>query len=127
MESNDFPGRPTGSPRPQSFTARMGLLWADGLGHASIRAIQTLSVLVLAWVVVPGATRVPLVTTPVLIALVLASAMAPVVRWLSARGWPRALAVLSSFLAILAVAAGIIGGIVTLVRQQASVWRPGRK
>jgi putative heme transporter len=107
--------------RPQPFTARMPVLWSDGLGRASIRAVQTLCVLALAWVVVAAATRVPLVTIPVLIALILASAMAPAVRWLAARGWPRALAVLSSFLVILAVAAGVVGGIIALVRQQASV------
>ena len=122
MERNESPdGAGAERSRPQPFTARMPVLWADGLGRASIRAIQTLCVLALAWVVVLAATRVPLVTIPVLIALILASAMAPAVRWLAARGWPRALAVLSSFLVILAVAAGVVGGIIALVRQQASV------
>ncbi|MFF1879965.1 AI-2E family transporter [Pseudarthrobacter sp. NPDC058196] len=107
--------------RAQSLAARMSALWADGLGRASIRAVQTLSLLALAWVAVVAATRVPLVTIPVLVALILASAMAPAVRWLAARGLPRALAVLSSFLVIIAVAAGVVGGIIALVRQQASV------
>ncbi|WP_457950323.1 AI-2E family transporter [Pseudarthrobacter sp. alpha12b] len=114
-------GDPAGQSRPGSFTGRMSVLWTDGLGRASIRAVQTLSVLALAWVAVTAAARVPLVTIPVLVALILASAMAPAVRWLAARGWPRALAVLSSFLVILAVAAGVVGGITALVRQQASV------
>ncbi|QDG64694.1 AI-2E family transporter [Pseudarthrobacter sp. NIBRBAC000502771] len=91
------------------------------MGRASIRAVQTLAVLALAWTVVTAAVRVPLVTIPVLVALILASAMAPAVRWLAARGWPRALAVLSSFLLILAIAAGVVGGIIALVRQEASV------
>ncbi|WP_285246207.1 AI-2E family transporter [Pseudarthrobacter sp. efr-133-R2A-89] len=107
--------------RTQSLAARMSALWADGLGRASIRALQTLSLLALAWAAVVAATRVPLVTIPVLVALILASAMAPAVRWLAAHGFPRALAVLSSFLVIIAVAAGVVGGIVALVRQQASV------
>jgi predicted PurR-regulated permease PerM len=98
----------------------MALLWTDSLGRAAVRSIQVLAVGAVAWAAVAAATRVPLVTTPVLIALILASAMAPVVRWLAGHGWPRALAVLSSFLVILAVAAGVIGGIVTLVRQQSS-------
>lgn len=96
----------------------MAPLWMDGLGKAAIRSIQVLAVGALAWMVIVAATRVPLVTTPVLLALILASAMAPVVRWLASHGWPRALAVLSSFLVILAAGAGVIGGIVTLVRQQ---------
>ena len=114
-------GDAAGPSRPQSFTARMSVLWTDGLGRASIRAVQTLAVLALAWTVVTAAVRVPLVTIPVLVALILASAMAPAVRWLAARGWPRALAVLSSFLLILAIAAGVVGGIIALVRQEASV------
>src|SRR5690242_10081011 len=122
MESNASPeGRAAEPSRPQSLPTRIAALWADGLGRASIRSVQALSVLALAWVVVQAVTRVPLVLVPVLIASILASAMAPAVRWLAARGWPRALAVLSSFLVILAVAAGVVGGIITLVRQQASV------
>ncbi|MDP9986595.1 putative PurR-regulated permease PerM [Arthrobacter oryzae] len=122
MKPNMSPDGSAAQPsRPQSFTARMSFMWTDGLGRASIRAIQALSVLALAWVVVSAAIRVPLVTIPVLVALILASAMAPAVRWLAARGWPRALAVLSSFLVILVVAAGVVGGIIALVRQQASV------
>ena len=122
MQPNMSPDGPAAQPpRPQSFATRMSVLWTDGLGRASIRAIQLLSVLALAWVAVAAAIRVPLVTIPVLVALILASAMSPAVRWLAARGWPRALAVLSSFLVILAVAAGVVGGIITLVRQQASV------
>ena len=122
MEGNEpLDGDASDRSRPRSFSGRMSVLWTDGLGRASIRAVQTLSLLALAWAVVTAATRVPLVTIPVMVALILASAMAPAVRWLAARGWPRALAVLSSFLVILAVAAGVVGGIITLVRQQASV------
>ncbi|MDQ0119117.1 putative PurR-regulated permease PerM [Pseudarthrobacter defluvii] len=122
MEGNEpLDGDAADRSRPRSFSGRMSVLWTDGLGRASIRAVQTLSLLALAWAVVTAATRVPLVTIPVMVALILASAMAPAVRWLAARGWPRALAVLSSFLVILAVAAGVVGGIITLVRQQASV------
>jgi putative heme transporter len=122
MDSNETPGPSNGVPSPQpppSFSSRMALLWGDGLGKAAVRSIQVLAVGALAWAAIIAATRIPLVTTPVLIALILASAMAPVVRWLAGHGWPRALAVLSSFLVILAASAGIIGGIVTLVRQQA--------
>lgn len=122
MERNVSPDGHGAEPSRQlSFAARMSALWADSLGRASIRAVQTLSLVALAWVVVVAATRVPLVTIPVLVALILASAMAPAVRWLAARGFPRALAVLSSFLVIIAVAAGVVGGIIALVRQQASV------
>jgi predicted PurR-regulated permease PerM len=65
-----------------------------------------------------AATRVPLVLTPVLIALILASAMAPVVRWLTLHRWPRALAVAACFIVILGTFGGIITGIVSLIRSQ---------
>jgi predicted PurR-regulated permease PerM len=122
MESNASPeGRAAEPSRPQSLPTRIAALWADGLGRASIRSVQALSVLALAWVVVQAVTRVPLVLVPVLIASILASAMAPAVRWLAARGWPRALAVLASFLVIVAVVAGVVGGITAVVRDQAGV------
>jgi putative heme transporter len=95
-----------------------GSLWFDGLGRAATRSAQALLVLALAWVILWTLTRVPLVIIPVVIALILASAIAPLVHSLAGRGWPRALAVLASFLAILAVFGGIVTGVVALVRLQ---------
>ncbi|WP_413248989.1 AI-2E family transporter [Sinomonas flava] len=94
-------------------------LWSDGLGRAGIRSVQALAVGALVWAVVWVLLRIPLVVIPVVVAAILACAIAPLVRWLHAHGWPRALAVLSSFVAILAVFGGIITGIVFLVRAQA--------
>jgi putative heme transporter len=93
-------------------------IWADGLGRASIRSVQVLTVAALGWAIVWTATRVPLVLIPVLIAVILAAAIAPLVRWLTAHSWPRALAVVAAFVAILAVFGGVITGIVFLVREQ---------
>jgi predicted PurR-regulated permease PerM len=78
-----------------------------------------LLVAALAWLVVWAGTRVPLVLTPVLIALILASAISPAVRWLTTRGWPRALAVAASFVVILGIFVGVVTGIVLLIRHQA--------
>ena len=94
-------------------------LWSDGLGRAGIRSVQALAVGALVWAVVWVLLRIPLVVIPVVVAAILACAIAPLVRWLHAHGWPRAVAVLSSFVAILAVFGGIITGIVFLVRAQA--------
>lgn len=93
-------------------------IWSDGLGRASIRSVQVLAVAALAWTVIWALTRVPLVLIPVTIALILASAISPLVRWLAGHHWPRALAVLTSFVGILAVFGGIVTGIVFLVRAQ---------
>lgn len=93
-------------------------IWAGHLGQASIRSVQILLVGALAWVILWGLTRVPLVVIPVTIALILASAISPLVQWLTSHAWPRALAVLSSFIAILAVFGGVVTGIVFLIRSE---------
>ncbi|MCG2624437.1 AI-2E family transporter [Arthrobacter sp. I2-34] len=90
------------------------------MGRAATRSLQVLLVASLVWAVAWTATRVPLVLNPLLIALVLASAISPAVRRLTEAGWPRALAVGTSFVIILAVFAGIIGGIIALIRQQSA-------
>lgn len=96
----------------------MPAIWSDGLGRASIRSVQALTVAALAWAVLWAVTRVPLVIIPVVIAVILAAAIAPLVRWLTGHRWPRALAVVASFLAILAVFGGVVTGVVFLVRSQ---------
>lgn len=93
-------------------------LWKDGLGRASIRSVQALTVAAAAAVVLWALTRIPLVVIPATIAVILASAIAPLVRWLAGRGLPRGLAVAASFLAILGVFGGVVTGIVFLVRSQ---------
>jgi len=99
---------------------RTGLpaIWSDGLGRAGIRSAQVLLVAALAWAVIWSLTRVPLVLIPVMIALILASAISPLVAWLTGHRWPRALAVAASFVAILVVFGGVITGIVFLIRAQ---------
>jgi predicted PurR-regulated permease PerM len=98
--------------------AGMPAIWSDGLGRASIRSVQALTVAALASAIIWAATRVPLVIIPVLIAAILAAAISPLVRWLTGHAWPRALAVVAAFVAILAVVGGIIAGIAVLVYNQ---------
>jgi predicted PurR-regulated permease PerM len=93
-------------------------IWGTRLGRAAIRSAQVLLVAALVCGSVWAATRVPLVLTPVLIALILASAIAPAVRWLTLHRWPRALAVAACFIVILGIFGGIITGIVSLIRGQ---------
>ncbi|MCH6468761.1 AI-2E family transporter [Sinomonas terrae] len=101
-------------PRPSLAT-----LWTDGLGKASIRSVQALAVAALVVVVLWAITRVPLVLIPVTLALILASAISPLVHLLARRHWPQALAVAASFLAILVVFGGVVTGVVYLIRAQA--------
>ncbi len=107
------------APAPLALVSGLPPIWATTLGRSAIRSSQVLLVAALVWLVVWAGTRVPLVLTPVLIALILASAISPAVRWLTTRGWPRALAVGASFIVILAVFAGVVTGIVSLIRHQA--------
>lgn len=99
---------------------RLPEIWADTLGRASIRSAQCLLVIALAVVLIWAATRVPLVLIPVLIAMILASAIAPLVRWLMAHRWPPLLAVLSCLVAIMVVMGGVVTGIVSLIQEQSA-------
>ena len=69
-------------------------------------------------VLVYALTRVTLIVIPVLIALILAVAIAPLVAWLRHRGWPAAAATGVSFLGMLAVFGGMTTGIVFAVRDE---------
>ena len=93
-------------------------IWGDSLGRSAIRAAQALLVLTLVAGVIWALTRVPVVLIPTLLALILAAAISPMVHWLNRHRWPRAVAVLTSFVAILAVFGGVVTGIVFLIRSQ---------
>ena len=85
--------------------------WTDYLGRAAIRSGQALLVLALLVVAIYGITQLKLVFTPLLIALIVASALRPFMRFLLARGANESLA--AAITLILSVA--VFGGVVTLV------------
>ncbi len=114
-----MPGTPGGI-RARELARGLPPIWGDRLGRSAIRSVQALLVMALVAVVIWAVTRVPLVATPVLLALILASAISPLVHWLGGHRWPRVLAVLTSFVAILAVFGGVITGIVFLIRSQST-------
>ena len=105
---------------PSDSGQRAANPWADALGRASIRSAQALLIILLAVVLIWAATRVPLVLIPVLIALILASAISPLVRWLIGHRWPPILAVLTCLVTIMAVMGGVVTGIVTLIQHQSA-------
>ena len=83
-------------------------LWTDGLGRTAIRAVQILVVGCLAAVAIFGMLRLSLIALPVLLALILSSALWPLVRSLRK--------VMSSLLAAWTVFLGsllVLGGIGT--------------
>ena len=90
----------------------------DRLGRWGIRSAQIIVVLVLAAGAVYALVQVKLVVIPVLVALILASALAPLVGWLRKRGLPIMLATWITLLTGALILAGIITLIVFAVRNQ---------
>ncbi|WP_368496554.1 AI-2E family transporter [Herbiconiux sp. A18JL235] len=93
-------------------------LLTDRLGHLSIRSLQITVVLVLAVGIVFALVQLKLVVIPVLIALILASAVHPVMAWLRRRGLSSMVATWITLLTALVMVGGVITLIVFAVRGQ---------
>lgn len=109
------PGAP---PLKVSAPGKPWSLWSDGLGTLAIRALQIMLVLTIAAVVILGIQQVTVVTIPLVLALIFASAFAPVMSWLRRHGVPSIVATLLALLAILVLLAGASWLIVWAVRDQ---------
>jgi predicted PurR-regulated permease PerM len=92
--------------------------WRDSFGRASIRSAQFLLVIALLTVVVFAITKVTLAFIPIILALILTAAIAPVVKWLMAKGWPSALATGVSFLGLILIFGGVLAGIIIAVQNE---------
>jgi predicted PurR-regulated permease PerM len=103
---------------PAAGDRRLRPLLTDRLGRLSIRSAQLIVVVVLGAGVVFALVQLKLVVIPTLIALILASALSPLVRWLRARGVPGMLATWLTLLGGVVVLGGIITLIVFAVRNQ---------
>lgn len=93
-------------------------LWADAFGRLATRALQVILVLVVTAGVIIAVRELTIVTIPLVLALIVASALAPVMGWMRRRGVPAALATVLSMLAITAVLGGVGWLIVWAVRDQ---------
>lgn len=93
-------------------------VWTDGFGRFALRCLQVVVVLLLASVLVFAMTRLTLVLIPVMIALILASAIHPVLRWMRRKGVPSILATWLALIGLLAIL-GAVGWLITVaVRNQ---------
>lgn len=101
-----------------STTPGASSLWARGWGLAATRSLQTLAVLALVAVGVLVITQLSLVFIPVTIALILASAIHPLVAFMRRRGVPSILATWIALIGILAILGGVVWVIVLTVRSQ---------
>ncbi|MCS5480294.1 AI-2E family transporter [Corynebacterium sp. YIM 101645] len=99
-------------------TTKPAALWSDTVGRAATRSAQILLVAAVfagtVWLLV----EVSVVVIATLVALILAAAVYPVVRWLKGKGWTSLLATGAAFIGILALLGGIITGIVFAVRNE---------
>jgi predicted PurR-regulated permease PerM len=86
-------------------------LFTDKIGVLGVRSGQILLFLVLATVAVYSVIQLKLVAIPLVIALIVASALAPVIRFMRARGLS---AIVATWLALVAGLV-IFGGLVTLI------------
>ena len=93
-------------------------LWADGFGRLAIRAIQIIVVVAVAGGIIFAIQQLTVVTIPLVIALILACAFAPVMGWMRHRGVPSVLATLITLLTILLILSGIGWLIVWAVQDQ---------
>ncbi|WP_206448387.1 AI-2E family transporter [Agrococcus sp. KRD186] len=93
-------------------------LWADTFGRLATRALQTILVLVVVVGAIFAMTQLTVVIIPVMLALILASAFSPVMRWMRRKGVPAVLATIIALLAIVLVLGGVVWLIVNAVRDQ---------
>mgnify|MGYP003752438471 CR=1 FL=1 len=93
-------------------------MWADGFGTLATRALQVIIVAGIAAVLILGMLQLTVVVIPVLLALILASAAAPLMGWMRRRGIPSLVATLLTLLGLVLVLAGVAWLVVTAVRDQ---------
>ena len=90
--------------------------WTDGLGRAGSRAIQLLALTAIAALVLWVLLAVKMIVLATLIALILASAVHPLVRRLEDHGWSNTGATVAVFVALLGVLGGVVTGVVLGIR-----------
>ncbi len=93
-------------------------LWTDDFGRLATRALQIIVVVALTAGVIFAIRQLTLVTIPLMIALILACALAPVMRWMRRRGLPSLLGTVLALLSILLLLTGVGWLVVWAVRDQ---------
>lgn len=107
-------------PLPPADPGRPSLagMWTDRLGVLGTRSLQILLILTLSIVTVWALLQVSIAVIPLLLALIIAAAFNPLMRWMRDKGVPDMAAAWIALLGALAVLGGIIWAIVIAVRNQ---------
>jgi predicted PurR-regulated permease PerM len=103
---------------PSSGTPRLHTLLTDRIGWLGLRSGQILLAIILAAVAVFALIQLKLVVIPVLLALIVAAAAAPVLRFLRKHGFSHIMSAWTALLGGLVVFGGIITMIVFAVQNQ---------
>jgi len=106
-------GRPPAHPSPDGPPSAFAQKWSDSFGGIATRCLQLIVVLVVVIAIIYAAATLSVVTIPVLLALIIASAMHPVVSWLRRHRVPSVLATIAVLLGVLVVL-GVIGWLITV-------------
>lgn len=107
-----------GETQDVSPLAPLGSMWHDRLGRWSTRSLQVLIVVTLAALAVWALVQVKLLVISVLIAIILAAAAAPLVRWLRRHGVAPILAAWITLLGGILLLGAVVTLIVLAVRDQ---------
>ena len=103
--------QPAPAPVRESPSTPLVVLLTDGIGKLALRSAQILVIVALAAAIVFALVQLKLVVIPVLIAIIIASAAAPLLNWMRARGLS---ALAAAWIALLGGII-VIGGVVTLI------------
>ncbi|WP_060916314.1 AI-2E family transporter [Microbacterium oleivorans] len=107
-----------GRPVRTAAAGKPASMWSDGFGTLATRSLQVIIVAVIAVALILGMLQLTVVVIPVLLALIVASAAAPLMGWLRRRGIPSVFATILTLLAFVLVLGGIGWLVVNAVRDQ---------
>jgi len=99
------------APIPSDPKPGLRTMWTDNLGRTATRSIQIIAVLLLAVATVYALINLKVVVIPVIIALILASALHPLIAFMRKRGVP---SIVATWVALV-LAIVVIGGVITLI------------
>lgn len=89
--------------------------WEGALGRAALRALHVLLLLALFVISVYALIQVRLVVIPLLLALILASAIGPFVSWMRRKGCSSSVATALAFIVLLLLVGGLAAGVIFAV------------
>jgi predicted PurR-regulated permease PerM len=99
-------------------TAEYRSLWNDSFGKLAIRATQSLVVLLALAILIFGMLQLHVIVVPVLIALIIASALHPLVTFMVNKKIPRVVATVIALVSGVAIFSGVVTLIVTGIKSQ---------